>query len=75
MRVDVDESGCDQQPGRVDFPPTWAEIVTDRGDPIAIDCHVGDPCGRPRTVNDVAATNHQIMHLKKVSCPFVPLPG
>ena len=64
MGVDVDEAGGDDLAGGVDFLASRAEVFTHRDDPVAVDRDVRDKGRSARTIDDGAAANHQIMHVR-----------
>src|SRR3546814_16721023 len=64
MGVDVDEAGSDDLAACVDFLGASAEAFADRDDPVAVDCDIRDKGRAARTIDDGAAANHQIIHVR-----------
>src|SRR3546814_12713320 len=64
MGVDVDEAGSDDLAACVDFLGASAEAFADRDDPVDVDCDISDKGRAARTIDDGAAANHQIIHVR-----------
>ena len=64
MGVHVDESGGDDLAAGVDFLASRAEILAHGDDAVAIDRDIRDKGRSARTIDDGAAANHQIMHVR-----------
>ncbi len=62
VRVDVDESGCDEQPVGVDRARRVLGDRADLGDVAVAYADVGRACGRARAVDDGAALDEQVKH-------------
>ena len=62
MRMDVDEAGCDDLALGVDRVRRLLVDLADRRDPAVADSDVGDPAGRPRTVDDRATADDHVEH-------------
>ena len=61
--VDVDEAGSDDHPAGVDrLPGAGVLEVTDLGDPVTVDRHIGSPRLRSGAVDERSPTDHQVMH-------------
>ncbi len=62
--VDVDEARRDDLAARVDFLAPRCQILAHRNDAVAVDRDVGDERRAARAIDDRAAANHQIMHVR-----------
>jgi hypothetical protein len=63
MRVQVDESGSDHQPRRVDHPFCTTEPPPYGRYSAIHNCHIGDLIHPARGIHNSAATDHQATHL------------
>src|SRR5690606_30687228 len=64
MGVHIDETGGDDLAGGIDLGASGAQIFADRDDAGPVDCDVRDKGVAARSVDDRAAANHQIMHIR-----------
>ncbi len=69
MGVDVDEAGRDHPSGGVELTSSGFLEDTDIGNAVAVDRHIGAPRGRAGPVDDLATSNHDVMHARM---PFRP---
>src|SRR3546814_6396467 len=64
MGVDVDEAGGDDPAARVDLFAPGGQVRADRDDAVPIHRDIGDEGLAARTIDDRAAANHQIVHIR-----------
>ena len=69
MGVDVDEARGHEQPVRVDLAAPRTDVVSERGDAVAVDREIGDPGGATGTIHEVAVADHQIVHVATLVLP------
>jgi hypothetical protein len=60
--VNIDESGRDEESGRVDFAPTRAGLAADRSDLAVIDCDIADVRGLAGAIDDFSIADYEVMH-------------
>jgi hypothetical protein len=73
--VDVDEAGRDQAVTGVHLAPAPLGHLAHRGDPVAVDGHVGRPRRGPGAVGDLAPADHDVVHRRTLPPPRVPKMG
>src|SRR2546425_433504 len=62
MGMNIDPSGRNDQPGRIDFAPPGPGFATDCRDRAAVDRDIAGESGRACSVDDFPIPNYEVVH-------------